>query len=175
MWESQLGSHTVRSHGARVARTHMHDWLILVLLGCIIVVLNVIHPFYRFVGKDMMSDLKYPLKSNTIPIWFVPVSKLLPFALRKRGNYKNYLWLWAKLPKKKKEISLNITKAPLRLHTSYILNRNCWCHQIFFNLHPSTVINIINNHKSMSYILHLHPSIFASITNSRNISTGWWV
>ncbi|KAL6507517.1 putative lipid phosphate phosphatase 3, chloroplastic [Orobanche gracilis] len=94
MWESQLGSHTVRSHGARVARTHMHDWLILVLLGCIIVVLNVIHPFYRFVGKDMMSDLKYPLKSNTVPIWFVPIySVLLPivvfllFYLRRRDVY----------------------------------------------------------------------------------------
>lgn len=74
MWEAQLGAHTVRSHGVRVARTHMHDWLILVLLGLILVVLNVIHPFYRFVGKDMMSDLKYPFKSNTVPFWAVTVS-----------------------------------------------------------------------------------------------------
>ncbi|CAB4304106.1 unnamed protein product [Prunus armeniaca] len=33
MQEVQLGSHTVRSHGMTVARTHMHDWVILMLLG----------------------------------------------------------------------------------------------------------------------------------------------
>lgn len=71
---TQLGSHTVRSHGMTVARTHLHDWLILILLLAIVVILNAIHPFYRFIGKDMMTDLKYPLKSNTVPIWAVPVS-----------------------------------------------------------------------------------------------------
>ncbi|XP_034207901.1 putative lipid phosphate phosphatase 3, chloroplastic isoform X4 [Prunus dulcis] len=73
MQEVQLGSHTVRSHGMTVARTHMHDWVILMLLGLIVVILNVIHPFYRFVGKDMMTDLKYPLKINTVPVWAIPV------------------------------------------------------------------------------------------------------
>ncbi|KAK6152866.1 hypothetical protein DH2020_012505 [Rehmannia glutinosa] len=94
MREAQLGSYTVRSHGARVARTHMNDWLILILLAFIIVVLNVIHPFYRFVGKDMMYDLKYPLKANTVPIWFVPIyAVLFPilvfllFYLRRRDVY----------------------------------------------------------------------------------------
>ncbi|XP_062150666.1 lipid phosphate phosphatase 2-like isoform X2 [Alnus glutinosa] len=82
MREVQLGSHTVRSHGVTVARTHMHDWLILVLLGVILIILSRIHPFYRFVGKDMMTDLKYPLKSNTVPIWAVPIySLLLPIAI----------------------------------------------------------------------------------------------
>lgn len=76
MREVQLGSHTVRSHGVKVARTHMHDWLILLLLVVIEVVLYIIHPFYRFVGKDMMEDLKYPLKSNTVPGWAVPVNFL---------------------------------------------------------------------------------------------------
>lgn len=71
---TQLGSHTVRSHGMTVAMTHLHDWLILILLLAIVVILNAIHPFYRFIGKDMMTDLKYPLKSNTVPIWAVPVS-----------------------------------------------------------------------------------------------------
>lgn len=52
----------------------MHDWLILLLLVVIEVVLYVIHPFYRFVGKDMMTDLKYPLNENTVPVWAVPVS-----------------------------------------------------------------------------------------------------
>ncbi|KAL5726569.1 hypothetical protein ACHQM5_009603 [Ranunculus cassubicifolius] len=82
MREVQLGAHTVRSHGWQVAKTHMHDWLILLLLGAIIVGLNVIHPFYRFVGKDMMTDLKYPLKSNTVPTWAVPMyAVLLPIVI----------------------------------------------------------------------------------------------
>lgn len=51
----------------------MHDWLILLLLVFMEVILYVIHPFYRFVGKDMMDDLRYPLKSNTVPVWAVPV------------------------------------------------------------------------------------------------------
>lgn len=69
--------HTIKSHGATVARSHKHDWLILLLLVVIEIVLNIIHPFYRFVGKDMMSDLRYPMKDNTVPIWAVPVSLLL--------------------------------------------------------------------------------------------------
>lgn len=74
MREVQLGAHTVRSHGVAVARTHMHDWLILILLGVIEIILFHSHPFYRFVGKDMMADLKYPLKGNTVPGWAIPVS-----------------------------------------------------------------------------------------------------
>lgn len=70
----ELGAHTIKSHGAKIARNHMHDWLILLLLVVIEVVLYVIHPFYRFVGKDMMTDLKYPLNENTVPVWAVPVS-----------------------------------------------------------------------------------------------------
>ncbi|KAB1201384.1 putative lipid phosphate phosphatase 3, chloroplastic [Morella rubra] len=55
---------------------HQHDWLVLLLLALIEVVLYVIFPFYRFVGKDMMTDLKYPMKDNTVPAWAVPVSSL---------------------------------------------------------------------------------------------------
>ncbi|KAK1359954.1 putative lipid phosphate phosphatase 3, chloroplastic [Heracleum sosnowskyi] len=94
MMEAQSGSHTVRSHGFTVARTHMHDWFILILLVVIDVILNIIHPFYRYVGKDMMSDLKFPLKSNTVPVWSVPIySVVLPmvifliFYFRRRDVY----------------------------------------------------------------------------------------
>lgn len=73
MPEVQLGAHTVRSHGLQVVRFHMHDWLILLLLCVIDGVLNIIEPFHRFVGADMMTDLKYPLQDNTIPFWAVPV------------------------------------------------------------------------------------------------------
>ncbi|KAL1812578.1 lipid phosphate phosphatase 2 isoform X2 [Daucus carota subsp. sativus] len=94
MMQTQSGSHTVKSHGYTVARTHMHDWLILILLVVIDVILNIIHPFYRYVGKDMMSDLKFPLKSNTVPIWAVPIYAValpmvifLIFYLRRRDVY----------------------------------------------------------------------------------------
>lgn len=77
MPEIQLESHTIRSHGLQVARFHMYDWIILFLLGGIELGLNVIEPFHRFVGVDMMTDLKYPHNSNTtIPFWVVPVCSL---------------------------------------------------------------------------------------------------
>ncbi|KAJ7943096.1 lipid phosphate phosphatase 2-like [Quillaja saponaria] len=82
MNEVDLGAYTIQSHGATVARTHMHDWLILLLLVVIEVILLVIHPFYRFVSKDMMVDLKYPMKDNTVPVWAVPLyAVLLPIAI----------------------------------------------------------------------------------------------
>ncbi|URD91737.1 Lipid phosphate phosphatase [Musa troglodytarum] len=82
MADIQLGSHTVKSHGVKVAKFHMHDWIILLLLGVIEIILNVIEPFHRFVGKDMMTDLKYPLKSNTVPFWAVPmIGIVLPLVI----------------------------------------------------------------------------------------------
>ncbi|XP_020579566.1 lipid phosphate phosphatase 2-like [Phalaenopsis equestris] len=73
MPDIHLETHTIRSHGTTVARFHLHDWIILLLLGVIDVVLNIIEPFHRFVGKDMMEDLRYPMKSNTVPFWAVPL------------------------------------------------------------------------------------------------------
>lgn len=60
----------------------MHDWLILILLVVIEVILNVIEPFHRFVGKEMLTDLSYPLQTNTIPFWSVPlIAILLPIVV----------------------------------------------------------------------------------------------
>uniref|UniRef100_A0A3Q7GD72 Phosphatidic acid phosphatase type 2/haloperoxidase domain-containing protein n=1 Tax=Solanum lycopersicum TaxID=4081 RepID=A0A3Q7GD72_SOLLC len=73
MPEIQLGAHTFRNQGVEVARFHMHDWFILFVLVVIDIILNVIEPFHRFVGSDMMTDLSYPLKDNTIPFWAVPI------------------------------------------------------------------------------------------------------
>jgi hypothetical protein len=73
MADIQLGCYTIKSHGAKVARLHMYDWIILLLLAVIDGLLNIIEPFHRFVGKDMMTDLRYPLKGNTVPFWAVPV------------------------------------------------------------------------------------------------------
>lgn len=83
MPEMQLATRrTLRSHGVSVARIHMHDWLILLLLVLIYIVLDVIEPFHRFVGKGMMEDLMFPLKGNTVPFWAVPIiAILLPFCI----------------------------------------------------------------------------------------------
>ncbi|CAL1408627.1 unnamed protein product [Linum trigynum] len=82
MREVDLGAHTIKSHGGRVAKNHKYDWLILVVLGVMEVILFIIHPFYRFVGKDMMEDLRYPFKDNTVPTWSVPLyAVLLPIVV----------------------------------------------------------------------------------------------
>jgi len=73
MADIQLGCYTIKSHGAKVARLHMYDWIILVLLAVLDGLLNIIEPFHRFIGKDMMTDLRYPLKGNTVPFWAVPL------------------------------------------------------------------------------------------------------
>lgn len=74
MREAKLCTHTVKSHGVSVAKKHKYDWIILLFLIVTDIILNVIRPFYRFVGEDMINDFKYPLKSNTVPFWAVPVS-----------------------------------------------------------------------------------------------------
>jgi len=79
MREIQLGSHTVQSHGVKLAKSHKHDWVILMFLVVMVIILNLIHPFHRFVSKDMMTDLRYPLKSNSVPAWAVPVFFFLFF------------------------------------------------------------------------------------------------
>ncbi|KAM7271482.1 hypothetical protein ACFE04_030696 [Oxalis oulophora] len=82
MPEIQLGTFPVGTYGVKVARIHMHDWLILLLLIAIDIGLNLIEPFHRFVGEGMMTDLKYPLKANTIPFWAVPfIAVLLPIVV----------------------------------------------------------------------------------------------
>ncbi|XP_078153626.1 lipid phosphate phosphatase 2 isoform X2 [Carex rostrata] len=77
MADIQLGVHTIRSHGTAVARFHMYDWIILLLLAVTDGLLNIIEPFHRFVGRDMMTDLRYPLKGNTVPFWAVPIIAII--------------------------------------------------------------------------------------------------
>uniref|UniRef100_A0A0E0QHZ3 Phosphatidic acid phosphatase type 2/haloperoxidase domain-containing protein n=1 Tax=Oryza rufipogon TaxID=4529 RepID=A0A0E0QHZ3_ORYRU len=82
MPDIQLGCHTIRSHGTNVARLHMYDWIILLFLAVVDGLLNIIEPFHRFVGRDMMTDLRYPLKGNTIPFWAVPlIAIVLPWVV----------------------------------------------------------------------------------------------
>ncbi|KAM3299743.1 hypothetical protein ACQJBY_040976 [Aegilops geniculata] len=84
----------LRTHGAKMARRHMYDWIVLLLLAAIEVVLNLITPFHRFVAEFMMDDLRYPMKPNTIPVWAVPIyAVILPMLIfaaiyvKKRNAY----------------------------------------------------------------------------------------
>ncbi|CAL4955268.1 unnamed protein product [Urochloa decumbens] len=78
----------------RVVRSHLWDWFALFLLVAIDGLLNLVEPFHRFVGEGMMADLRYPLKSNTVPVWAVPVVAVigpmvifLVIFLRRRNVY----------------------------------------------------------------------------------------
>ncbi|XP_019459755.1 PREDICTED: probable lipid phosphate phosphatase 4 [Lupinus angustifolius] len=67
----------IQSTGCKLALSHKQDWLILVLLGAIEGVLNIIEPFHRYIGKDMMADLMFPFKEDTIPMWAVPIYSIV--------------------------------------------------------------------------------------------------
>nr|CAB3468403.1 unnamed protein product [Digitaria exilis] len=72
----------LKTDGTRVARLHLLDWVVLVVLVAVDVALNAIEPFHRFVGQDMVPDLRYPLKNNTVPVWAVPVvAVVMPMAI----------------------------------------------------------------------------------------------
>lgn len=68
MREIHLRSHTIQTHGARLARKHTHDWVVLVFLAAVVLALHYAPPFSRFVGKDMMTDIRYPVKQNSLYI-----------------------------------------------------------------------------------------------------------
>ncbi|KAF8705053.1 hypothetical protein HU200_031311 [Digitaria exilis] len=77
MQRTELGPHTIQTHGVRLARRHTHDWVVLILLAALVVALHYAPPFNRFVGKDMMIDIRYPVKPSTVPAWAVPVISIL--------------------------------------------------------------------------------------------------
>uniref|UniRef100_A0A0D9UWJ8 Phosphatidic acid phosphatase type 2/haloperoxidase domain-containing protein n=1 Tax=Leersia perrieri TaxID=77586 RepID=A0A0D9UWJ8_9ORYZ len=75
--EVQLISHTIQTHGVRLARKHLHDWVVLVLLGALVIALHYAAPFGRFIGKGMMTDISYPVKQSTVPAWGVPIISIV--------------------------------------------------------------------------------------------------
>lgn len=96
MAEIEFGGHTVRSHGAKVAKTHKYDWLIVLVLVAMDGFLNYIQPFNRYTNAKMLEDLKYPFKMHdTIPMWAVPVCiyLLLPLYLSYHISYQKSMLL----------------------------------------------------------------------------------
>lgn len=74
---TQLGSHTIQTHGVRLVRKHTHDWVVLILLAALVIGLHYAPPFKRFVGEDMMTGIRYPVKPSTVPGWAVPIISML--------------------------------------------------------------------------------------------------
>lgn len=66
-----------QSPGSKLALHHKQDWLILVLLAAVDGLLNMIEPFHRYVGENMMRDLMFPFKEDTIPMWAVPILSII--------------------------------------------------------------------------------------------------
>lgn len=60
-------------------RRRRMDWLMVLVLMFMYFGIYLIHPFQRFVGSDMITHLKCPLITVTVPFWTVPVSHLLLF------------------------------------------------------------------------------------------------
>nr|CAB3468430.1 unnamed protein product [Digitaria exilis] len=86
----------LKTHGKEVARLHLFDWIVLLLLVAMYGVLSLIQPFHRFVAEDMMVTLRYPMKNNTVPSWAVPVIAIVVPAIviigiyiKKRNKYNN--------------------------------------------------------------------------------------
>ncbi|KAG9152016.1 hypothetical protein Leryth_002273 [Lithospermum erythrorhizon] len=74
--------HTVASHGGKLAKNHLYDWLLLLLLVFIDGGLNLIEPFHRYVNEDIVRDLKFPFKHDTVPMWAVPIyAVILPLVV----------------------------------------------------------------------------------------------
>ncbi|XP_040382461.1 lipid phosphate phosphatase 2-like isoform X2 [Oryza brachyantha] len=87
---TQLGCHTIGSHGIKLARFHLYDWIILIFLAVVYGLSNIIEPFHRFVGRDMLTDVSYPLKGNTVPFWAVPlIAIVLPWVIFGGIYFKN--------------------------------------------------------------------------------------
>lgn len=55
---------------------HWKDWLFVVVLFIMEIVLNVIHPYRRYLGKEMFvtGEYMYPLEKQTVPVAAVPVT-----------------------------------------------------------------------------------------------------
>ncbi|XP_022980684.1 putative lipid phosphate phosphatase 3, chloroplastic [Cucurbita maxima] len=76
-------------------RSRRMDWLMVLVLMFMYVGIYLIHPFKRFVGRDVIAHLKYPLMSVTVPFWTVPLyAVVVPIAIfllvymRRRDPYQ---------------------------------------------------------------------------------------
>ncbi|CAM6081806.1 unnamed protein product [Calypogeia fissa] len=58
-------------------RYHIRDWIVIIICIILDVILNIIHPFARFVGKINIDSVSFPLKKNTVPLWAVPIIALV--------------------------------------------------------------------------------------------------
>ncbi|XP_022158499.1 putative lipid phosphate phosphatase 3, chloroplastic [Momordica charantia] len=77
------GHQTAVSGGAAaVLKRRRLDWLMVLVLMFMYFGIFKIQPFRRYVGRDMIANVKYPLMGVTIPFWTVPLyAVVLPIAI----------------------------------------------------------------------------------------------
>lgn len=54
-------------------KRYLFDWFLLFVLIVCSGLVNLIHPFHRYVNEEILKSLMFPLKDNTIPSAIVPV------------------------------------------------------------------------------------------------------
>ncbi|GBG60520.1 hypothetical protein CBR_g5695 [Chara braunii] len=59
------------------ARSNGGDWILVFLLMIVVALLQLAPPFERYVSKEAVDELRYPLKDNTIPTLVVPIFAIL--------------------------------------------------------------------------------------------------
>lgn len=77
-------------HGITLARKHLRDWLILIILIAMLTSPSNRLTSYRFIRKDMMNDIKYPHKPNTMSSWAIPVC----FYVSETFNFIQKIYEW---------------------------------------------------------------------------------
>lgn len=59
----------------RLILHHWKDWIFVIILLILEVILQIIHPYKRYVGAHMFvtGELMYPMRNQTVPTYAVPV------------------------------------------------------------------------------------------------------
>jgi hypothetical protein len=82
-----------------LCKHHLRDWLLIVVVFVLWLLSFLIHPFQRYVGESsfVTPQLRYPYKSNTIPVQAVPVNQIFlkkyPSFLQLLLLYSNFVFL----------------------------------------------------------------------------------
>ncbi|XP_042387388.1 heme oxygenase 1, chloroplastic-like [Zingiber officinale] len=86
MPDIQLGGQSLRSHGAKLARFHMHDWVILILLA---IILAVLLPFsiMKLHTKDQAKEGEKESKSPPVAKWEPSIEGYLRFLVDSKIVY----------------------------------------------------------------------------------------
>jgi len=75
----------------RNMKQRLTDWIVVLVLAVLFVTLEVsVPPYVRYITPNQVDSLKYPEKSNSVPVWAVPlIGTVLPLLV-----FTAYLLFW---------------------------------------------------------------------------------